>query len=51
MNKSAMTITVSAGVMLRDVIDAAAKEGLALPAMIYLDGVSTAEAANYCIRC
>ncbi|GLJ49583.1 hypothetical protein SUGI_1051650 [Cryptomeria japonica] len=41
-NKSAMTITVAAGVMMRDVIDAAAKEGLALPHMIYWDGVSAA---------
>uniref|UniRef100_A0A0D6R656 L-gulonolactone oxidase n=1 Tax=Araucaria cunninghamii TaxID=56994 RepID=A0A0D6R656_ARACU len=41
-NKSAMTITVDPGVMMRDVIDAAAEEGLALTAMIYWDGVSAA---------
>lgn len=39
-NKSAMTITVQAGAMMRDVLEAAAKEGLALPAMIYWSGVS-----------
>ncbi|GLJ49580.1 hypothetical protein SUGI_1051620 [Cryptomeria japonica] len=36
-----MAITVVAGVMMRDVIDAAAKEGLALPPMTYWDGIST----------
>eukprot|EP01018_Ginkgo_biloba_P015420 Gb_11230 [translate_table: standard] len=41
-DKVAMTITVEGGAMMRDVIDAAAKEGLALPAMIYWDGVSAA---------
>ncbi|KAH9328739.1 hypothetical protein KI387_000847, partial [Taxus chinensis] len=41
-NKKEMTITVAAGVMMRDVIDAAAKQGLALPAMTYWDGVSAA---------
>lgn len=40
LNKSAMTISVDAGVTMRNVIDAAAEEGLALPAMIYWDGVT-----------
>ncbi|XP_057845592.2 L-gulonolactone oxidase 2 isoform X2 [Cryptomeria japonica] len=41
-NKTAMTITVQSGAMMNDVIEAAAKEGLALPAMIYFTGVSAA---------
>lgn len=41
-NKTAMTITVQGGAMMRDVIEEAAKEGLALPAMIYWNGVSAA---------
>lgn len=39
-DKTAMTISVDAGVMMRNVIDAAAEEGLALPAMIYWDEVT-----------
>lgn len=39
-NKTAMTISVDAGVTMRNVIDAAAEEGLALAAMIYWDGVT-----------
>ncbi|GLJ34032.1 hypothetical protein SUGI_0684460 [Cryptomeria japonica] len=41
-NKTAMTITVQSGAMMNDVIEEAAKEGLALPAMIYWNGVSAA---------
>lgn len=41
-NKGAMTITVQGGAMMRDVMEEAAKEGLALPAMIYWNGVSAA---------
>eukprot|EP01018_Ginkgo_biloba_P015448 Gb_34197 [translate_table: standard] len=41
-NKTGMTITVDAGVMMRDVIDAAARQGLTLPASTYWDGVSAA---------
>ncbi|GLJ25478.1 hypothetical protein SUGI_0487820 [Cryptomeria japonica] len=41
-NSEAMTITVQAGALMRDVIEAAAKHGLALPAMPYISGVSAA---------
>ncbi|XP_057835543.2 L-gulonolactone oxidase 2 [Cryptomeria japonica] len=41
-NKTAMTITVQSGTLMKDVIEAAAKEGLTLPAMIYWNGVSAA---------
>ncbi|GLJ25477.1 hypothetical protein SUGI_0487810 [Cryptomeria japonica] len=41
-NRKAMTITVQAGTMMSDVIEAAAKHGLALPAMPYISGVSAA---------
>ncbi|KAH9323142.1 hypothetical protein KI387_017781, partial [Taxus chinensis] len=41
-DKTAMTITVQAGIMMRDVMEEAAKHGLAVPAMIYWDGVSAA---------
>eukprot|EP00253_Pinus_taeda_P011821 PITA_11821 len=41
-NKGAMTITVQGGAMMRDVMEEAAKEGLALPAMAYWNGVSAA---------
>nr|ABK24851.1 unknown [Picea sitchensis] len=41
-DKIAMTISVDAGVMMRNVIDAAAEEGLALPALTYWDGVTAA---------
>ncbi|GLJ25515.1 hypothetical protein SUGI_0488410 [Cryptomeria japonica] len=41
-NKTAMTITVQAGAMMSDVMEAAASQGLSLPAMIYWNGVSAA---------
>ncbi|GLJ25112.1 hypothetical protein SUGI_0480260 [Cryptomeria japonica] len=41
-NKKAMTITVQSGTIMRDVIEAAAKHGLALPTMTYINGVSAA---------
>ncbi|GLJ25483.1 hypothetical protein SUGI_0487880 [Cryptomeria japonica] len=41
-NRKAMTITVQAGTMMSDVIEAAAKHGLALPAMTYITGISVA---------
>ncbi|GLJ25512.1 hypothetical protein SUGI_0488370 [Cryptomeria japonica] len=41
-NKTAMTIRVQAGALMNDVLEAAAKEGLALNAMIYWNGVSAA---------
>ncbi|KAH9323428.1 hypothetical protein KI387_018067, partial [Taxus chinensis] len=41
-NKTAMTITVQSGIMMRDVMEEAAKHGLAVPAMIYWNGVSAA---------
>ncbi|XP_059076534.1 L-gulonolactone oxidase 3-like [Cryptomeria japonica] len=41
-NRKAMTITVQSGTMMSDVIEAAAKQGLALPAMTYISGVSAA---------
>ncbi|XP_057848390.2 probable L-gulonolactone oxidase 4 [Cryptomeria japonica] len=41
-NKTAMTIRVQAGALMSDVLEAAAKEGLALNAMIYWSGVSAA---------
>ncbi|XP_057845590.2 L-gulonolactone oxidase 2 [Cryptomeria japonica] len=37
-----MTITVQSGAMMKDVVEEAAKEGLALPAMIYWNGVLAA---------
>ncbi|GLJ25484.1 hypothetical protein SUGI_0487890 [Cryptomeria japonica] len=41
-NRKAMTITVQAGTMMSDVIEAAAKHGLSLPAMTYISTVSAA---------
>ncbi|GLJ25468.1 hypothetical protein SUGI_0487600 [Cryptomeria japonica] len=41
-NRRAMTITVQAGTLMRDVMEAAAKHGLALPAMTYISSVSAA---------
>ncbi|GLJ25481.1 hypothetical protein SUGI_0487860 [Cryptomeria japonica] len=41
-NRKAMTITVQGGTLMRDVIEVAAKHGLALPAMPYITGVSAA---------
>ncbi|GLJ25482.1 hypothetical protein SUGI_0487870 [Cryptomeria japonica] len=41
-NRKTMAITVQAGTMMSDVIEAAAKHSLALPAMTYISGVSAA---------
>nr|AKH04265.1 putative FAD/FMN-containing dehydrogenas [Taxus baccata] len=41
-NKTAMTITVQGGTMMRDVMEEAANQGFAVPAMIYWNGVSAA---------